>query len=210
MARATAARRPLNATIAHPESVGTAGGGPPGTVGVAVLMGPEVAVSVAVGEGPEVAVNVGVGEGLDVAVSVGVGDGPDVAVKVGVGDGPEVAVSVGVGAGPSRHSELETPLVSIVTAPFRARALPETDTPVVSVMLVRARMFPENRLPVPSVAELPTCQNTLQLDPELMTGTLELLAVVSVLPIWKTKTAAGLPWASSVSVPVNWAEDEKQ
>jgi hypothetical protein len=187
------------------------GGGPPGppvwvAVGVAVFTGPTVAVSVGVGDGPNVAVKVGVGEGPDVAVKVGVGDGPevavnvgvgegpDVAVNVGVGDGPNVAVKVGVGEGPRPHAALETLLLSIVTAPFRARALPgEMLAAVVSVMLVRARMFPANAVPVPSVAELPTCQNTLQLDPMLLMTTLALLAVVSVLPIWKTKTAAGLP-----------------
>ena len=158
-----------------------------------VLLGPKVAVGVGVGDGPEVAVKVGVGDGVEVAVEVGVGEGPEVAVRVGVGDGPAVAVKVGVGGGPTRHTELEMLLVSIVTAPFRARALPEMITRVVSVMLVRARMFPENRASVPSVAELPTCQNTLQLEPMLDMRTLELLAVVSVLPIWKTKTAAGLP-----------------
>jgi hypothetical protein len=149
--------------------------------------------------------------GPKVAVEVGVGDGPEVAVRVGVGEGPAVAVKVGVGEGaPRRHTALEMLLVSIVTAPFRARALPETITRVVSVMLVSARMFPENRVSVPSVAELPICQNTLQLEPMLVMRTLELLAVVSVLPIWKTKTAAGLPWAFSVRVPVSWADDEKQ
>ena len=65
-------------------------------------------------------------------------------------------------------------------------------------------------MPVPRVAELPTCQNTPQLDPPLIKSTDEALAVVSVLPILKTKTAPGLPCASSVRVPVNWAEVEKQ
>jgi hypothetical protein len=37
----------------------------------------------------------------------------------------------------------------------------------------------------------------------------ELLAVVSVLPILKMKTALGLPWALRVSVPVSWADVEK-
>jgi hypothetical protein len=46
---------------------------------------------------------------------------------------------------------------------------------------------------VPSVAELPTCQNTLHWDPPLTMRTLEALAVVSVLPILKMKTALGLP-----------------
>ena len=131
-------------------------------------------------------------------------------MKVGVGDGPAVGDRVGVGGGPSAQIELETPLVSNVTAPFRASALPEIVAPVVTVMLVRARMFPENRVSVPSVAELPICQNTLHRDAILVRETLELLAVVSVLLIWKTKTAAGFPRAFSVSVPVNWAEEEKQ
>jgi len=56
---------------------------------------------------------------------------------------------------------METLLVSIVTAPFRAKALPDTSAPVFRVMLVSARMFPTNAVPVPRVAELPTCQNTL-------------------------------------------------
>ena len=60
-------------------------------------------------------------------------------------------------------------------------------------MLVSARMFPANVVVVPSVAELPTCQNTLQCEPPLITTTDEPLAVVSVLPIWKMKTALGLP-----------------
>ena len=53
-------------------------------------------------------------------------------------------------------------LESRVTAPFRARALPEIVAFVVRLMLVSARMFPINEVLVPRVAELPTCQNTLQ------------------------------------------------
>src|SRR4051812_524037 len=81
---------------------------------------------------------------------------------------------------------------------------------VFMVMLVSARMFPPNVVPVPSVAELPTCQNTLQSWPPLFMITSELLAVVRVLPILKMKTALALPSAFSVSVPVSWADDEKQ
>jgi len=73
--------------------------------------------------------------------------------------------------------------VSNVTAPLRASVRPLTVAPVVNVMLVSATMFPLNDVFVPSVAELPTCQNTLQSLPPLMTKTEELLAVVSVLPI---------------------------
>ena len=67
--------------------------------------------------------------------------------------------------------------------------------PVFNVMLVSARMSPTNDVVVPSVAELPTCQNTLVPWPPLITLTLALLAVMSVLPIWKMKTALGLPCA---------------
>ena len=57
---------------------------------------------------------------------------------------------------------------------------------------------PLNAVPVPSVAELPTCHHTLQDLPPLIMVTDELDAVVSVLPIWKTQTALGSPCASSV------------
>ena len=60
---------------------------------------------------------------------------------------------------------------------------------------------------VPSVAELPTCQKTLQACAPLtsLPGCAE--AVISVEPAWKTKTAFGSPWASSVSVPVSPIDD---
>ena len=101
-------------------------------------------------------------------------------------------------------------LVSIVTAPFRARALPDTVAPVCRAMLVSARMLPANTVSVLRVAELPTCQNVRQSWPPLMKTTDALLAVVSLLPIWKTKTAPGSPRASRVSFPVSCASDEKQ
>jgi hypothetical protein len=50
--------------------------------------------------------------------------------------------------------------VSRVTAPLRARTRPSTVAPVCRLMLVRARIVPTNLEPVPSVALLPTCQNT--------------------------------------------------
>jgi hypothetical protein len=101
------------------------------------------------------------------------------------------------------HWAIETVLLSSVTAPVCARALPDKLAPVFKVMLVNARMFPMNEVVVPRVAELPTCQNTSQAEAPLMGFTEELLAVVSVLPIWKMKTAPGLPCPSRVSVPVN-------
>ena len=96
-----------------------------------------------------------------------------------------------------------TALVSSVTAPVRARVRPVTCAPVVTVMLANARMFPANDVVVPSVAELPTCQNTLPANPPLLMTTDEALAVVSVLPILKMKTALALPWALSVRIPVS-------
>jgi hypothetical protein len=53
-------------------------------------------------------------------------------------------------------------------------------------MLVNANTFPTNRVPVPSVAELPTCQNTLQAWAPLIRTTEEAVAVVIVDPNWKT------------------------
>jgi hypothetical protein len=137
----------------------------------------------------------GVGEGVGAGVwPIGVGEG--VAVSVGVG----AAVGVAVG---TAQAEKPTWFVSIVTAPFRARALPDTLAPVVREMLVKARILPTNTVPVPMVAELPTCQNTLQSTPPFVTITDELLAVVSMLTILNTKTALALPWAFNVSSPVN-------
>ena len=52
-------------------------------------------------------------------------------------------------------------LVSNVTAPLRARALPFSVAPVVRVMSESARMLPLKVELVPSVAELPTCQKML-------------------------------------------------
>jgi hypothetical protein len=65
-------------------------------------------------------------------------------------------------------------------------------------------------VPVPSVAELPICHQTLQGEAPLIRTTFEALAVVSVLPIWKMKTALELPWPFRVSVPVSCADEEKR
>ena len=50
-------------------------------------------------------------------------------------------------------------LLSNVTAPLRAKALPQVSVaPVFSVILVNATILPANAELVPSVAELPTAQ----------------------------------------------------
>lgn len=53
-------------------------------------------------------------------------------------------------------------LASSVTAPLRASTRPRRVAPVSRVAEVSARIVPAKLLDVPSVAELPTCQNTLQ------------------------------------------------
>src|SRR5439155_12512345 len=55
----------------------------------------------------------------------------------------------------------ETLLASIVTAPLSAKVLPNTLAPVFRVMLASARIFPENSVFAPRVAELPTAHHTL-------------------------------------------------
>ncbi len=80
-----------------------------------------------------------------------------VGVGVGGGGGGGVGVGVGVGVGcGGTPTQLVILFVSNVTAPFSAMALPLRFVPVVTVILVSARMFPWNRVPVPRVAELPT------------------------------------------------------
>jgi hypothetical protein len=73
-------------------------------------------------------------------------------------------------------------------------------------------MFPSKAVPVPSVAELPTCQKTPMpgAEPPLIVTTELYDAVVRVDPIWKTKTASGLFWSLSVRVPVSCADEEKK
>ena len=105
------------------------------------------------------------------------------------------------------HVDFVIVFVSSVTAPLRASTRPSTVAPVVAVMLAWAMTVPRKVEPVPSVAELPTCQKTLQ-DWAPLIRTIELPdAVVSVEPAWKTKTAFGSPAASSVSAPVSPIEE---
>lgn len=100
-------------------------------------------------------------------------------------------------------------LLSIVTA-WRAKALPCRLAAVFIVMLEYARIFPMKADPVPSVAPLPTCQNTFPGRPLLRITTDELVAVVSVLATWNTQIPLGLPRVSRTSCPVNSADDVKQ
>ena len=117
-----------------------------------------------------------------------------------------VVAAVVVAAG-AAHVDRVIVLVSSVTAPFRASTRPSTVAPVVTVMLVRAMIVPRKLDPVPSVAELVTCQKTLQDWAPLIRFTWLPDAVVSEEPAWKTKTAFGSPAAFSVSTPVSPIEE---
>jgi hypothetical protein len=101
------------------------------------------------------------------------------------------------------HVERVMVSLSSVTDPLRARARPSMVTPVVTVIEVRARIVPRKVESVPRVAELPTCQKTLQALAPLIRLTLLLDPVMSVEAVWKMKTASGLFWASRVTVPVS-------
>ena len=97
---------------------------------------------------------------------------------------------------------LVTVLESSVVEPLRARSRPATNAFEFAAIDVRAKMVPMNVDPTPRVAELPTCQNTLQAWAPLRSTMVLLGAVMSVDPAWKMKTASGSPWASNASVPV--------
>jgi hypothetical protein len=171
----------------------------------------DVLVGVGVGEVPVgrgvgvVLVGVGVGVvlvGVGVGVvPVGVGVG---VVPVGVGVGV-VGVGVGVGGGVAQVGAVIVS-VSRLTCPLRASTRPAMVSPVVTEIDVRARTVPMKEEWVPRVAELPTCQNTLQAWAPLMRRMLLAESVVRLEGAWKMKTALGspppfrvsLPWTSSV------------
>lgn len=54
-------------------------------------------------------------------------------------------------------------------------------------------MVPTKAVLVPKVAEVPTCQKTLQGLAPLARTTLESVAVIRVDVIWKIQTASGFP-----------------
>lgn len=92
-----------------------------------------------------------------------------------------VVVVVGVTASAAQVGTLIV-LSSSVTAPVCACTRPFTFAPVFNVAEVCARIEPTNVVAVPSVAELPTCQKTLQAcaPPSRITELLD--AVVKVEP----------------------------
>src|SRR6185369_6316325 len=75
-------------------------------------------------------------------------------------------------------------LLASDTAPWRAKALPRRVALELRLMLVSARMLPFIVLPVPSVAELPTCQYTFFAWAPLASTTEPDVATVSADPAW--------------------------
>ena len=122
----------------------------------------------------------------------------EVVEVVDVVDVVDVVEVVGVTAA---HVGPEITLPSRVTPPFRAKARPFRVAPVFIEMEVRARMLPTKDAVVPRLAELPTCQKTLQgcTPPVKMTWLAG--ATVKVETLWKMKTELASP--ESVSVPVS-------
>src|SRR5689334_15608342 len=72
-----------------------------------------------------------------------------------------VGVAVGVGDVVAQPGRVMV-FLSRLTWPFLASTRPATVVPVCNDTEVNARMLPTKVVWVPSVAELPTCQNTLQ------------------------------------------------
>jgi hypothetical protein len=103
------------------------------------------------GAAGELLVEVAVPVPASVVVAVVVGPGVGVPVVVGV------TLPVGDGLASAHVARVMT-LLSSETWPLRASTRPWTFAPVCTVMLVNARTLPTKLVPVPRVAELPTCQ----------------------------------------------------
>jgi hypothetical protein len=154
-----------------------------------------------------------VSDALDDVVTVG-GELLVVAEAVWVSDALEDVVTVDVGLPPGAeledaagHFSTLTMLLSRVTDAPNAKTPPLDTAAVLSVTEAAARIFPWNTLPVPKVAELPTCQNTLQANPPLVSRTLDPDAVIREDPIWKYHASLAEPVPARVKVPVTAAEE---
>jgi len=117
----------------------------------------------------------------------------------GIGCGIGIGICIGICIG---WGTLIVSLIN-VTAPLRASARPLSVTPSFIEIDDSAMIVPAKSVDVSSVAELPICQKTLLACAALMRFTRLPTAVVSADPTWKTKTALGSPWPSSVTVPVS-------
>jgi hypothetical protein len=161
-------------------------------IGLLVLVGGRVATV----EGATVAT--GEGDALGDGDALGLGE------ALGLADGLALALGDGLAATGDEQDDTPIVLLSRVTAPFRARARPFTVAPEVTVIEVRAMIVPANVDPVASVAELVTCQKTLQGLAPLMSTTRLDDDVMNVEVALKIQTELGSFWPSSVSVPVRF------
>ena len=161
-------------------------------IGLLVLVGGRVAAV----EGATVAT--GEGDALGDGDALGLGE------ALGLADGLALALGDGLAATGDEQDDTPIVLLSRVTAPFRARARPFTVAPEVIVIEVRAMIVPANVDPVASVAELVTCQKTLQGLAPLMSATRLDDDVMNVEVALKIQTEPGSFWPSSVSVPVRF------
>jgi hypothetical protein len=88
----------------------------------------------------------------------------------------------------------------VIEAP-RANSPPTEVASAFAVIETAARMLPTISDPIPSVADVPIFQNTLQGCPPPVIVTADPMAVVSVEPIWKYHASLGEPVPTSVKTP---------
>lgn len=180
---------PLSSTVDVEGSAASAGAAMAITAAVAAAVG--AAVGAAIGALVCAMVGAGVGARLGVTVAVG----PTLAVGTGA--------SVRSRWAPAAHVDRLIESLINVTSPFRASTRPFTVTPLFTVIEVSARMVPAKIELDPRVAELVTCQNTLQGCAPLMKLTVLEEAVTRSDVAWKIHTELGSFWPSRVSVPVS-------
>jgi hypothetical protein len=151
--------------------------------------------------GPGTSVFIG---GLAVSVPMIVLVGLGVKVRVGVlvlvGLGVLVRVAVAVGGAAAQTGPVKV-LVSNVTAPVCARALPSRLAPVFREMDVSARIFPMKLVFVPRVAELTTLHHTLHGSPPVTDEPADVMSVDADLKI-QTPDPLRVRFPESVKAPV--------
>jgi len=169
---------------------------PAGSAMIGLLMAVGGTVGTVVAVGATVAVGVGVALGAGLGLGLGLGEG------LALGDAEPLGA--GLAATGEGHDDPEIVLLSMVTAPVRARARPFTVAPEVIVIDVRAMIVPARVDPVASVAELVTCQKTLHGLAPLISATRLDDDVMNVDVALKIQTEPGSFWPSSVNVPVRF------
>lgn len=81
------------------------------------------------------------------------------------------------------------------------QARPWTTVLLSTVIEVSAKIVPTKNEPLPRVAELPICQNTLHSEAPLVREIVLPVLVISVESVWKMNTASELPCPSRTSWP---------